>query len=115
MSINIEQGSHPARNGAQQNSESLSEYQDSPDERRIERRAKAAATEVSEVKDDNRNVFERLSDSLRSPTGGATIAGAIGLGAATMFGVVETLVGAGAAYGVYRLVCKRQQGGQKDR
>ncbi|MCL2450870.1 MAG: hypothetical protein FWD17_18150, partial [Polyangiaceae bacterium] len=63
--------------------------------------------ESAEAKE--KSPLDRITDSIRTPTGGATVAGVIGLTAATMFGVVETLVGAGAAYGVYRLVCKRQR------
>ena len=99
MTTNIEQGTNGMRNGAQQTSDFKSERES--EEMSIEQNKPCAP--------ENKGALTRLSDSLKSPTGGATIAGAIGLGAATVFGVVETLVGAGAAYGVYRLVCKRQR------
>ena len=103
MTTSIEQGTNGMRNGAQQTSDFKSERES--EEMSIEQNKPLAA----EAKDQSKGALTRLSDSLKSPTGGATIAGAIGLGAATVFGVVETLVGAGAAYGVYRLVCKRQR------
>jgi hypothetical protein len=104
MTTNIEQGSTPMHNGTHQVSESRSERE--PDSMSSERRS--GSRELVVDSKENNNAFSWIGDSLRSPTGGATIAGVIGLGAATIFGVVETLVGAGAAYGVYRLVCKRQ-------
>jgi hypothetical protein len=107
MTTNIEQGSNGMQNGTQQVSESRFEREpSSSDEMPLERRGREL---VAEARDEDKGWIERLSDSIKSPTGGATIAGAIGLGAATLFGVVETLVGAGAAYGVYRMVCKRQR------
>jgi hypothetical protein len=114
MTTNIEQGSNGMHNGAQQGSEFKGERESSSSQEvPLERRGNGSSgnNELSEgmkARNDE-SPLTRLSNSIKSPTGGATIAGAIGLGAATVFGVVETLVGAGAAYGVYRLVCKRQR------
>jgi hypothetical protein len=113
MTTNMEQGSNGMHNGAQQGSEFKGERESSSSQEvPLERRGNGnGGKELSdEMKGRNdESPLTRLSNSIKSPTGGATIAGAIGLGAATVFGVVETLVGAGAAYGVYRLVCKRQR------
>jgi hypothetical protein len=105
MPTSNEQGSNRMYDGAQQLSESRIEREPS-EEMPLERSRREFGMDTREG---GKGLFERLGDSIKSPTGGATIAGAIGLGAATLFGVVETLVGAGAAYSVYRLVCKRQQ------
>jgi hypothetical protein len=109
MPTSNEQGSNTMYNGAQQISESRGEREPSSSE---EMSLERSRRELSDTRGGSKGLFERLGDSIKSPTGGATIAGAVGLGAATLFGVVETLVGAGAAYGVYRLVCKRQQRGR---
>jgi hypothetical protein len=55
-----------------------------------------------------RKPLERIGGALKQPAAGATIAGAVVLGAASLFGPAETLLGAGAAYAVY-LVAKRRR------
>ena len=46
----------------------------------------------------------RFSQFMKRPSVGASIAGAVVLGAAAGFGVLEAAVGAGAAYAAYRLL-----------
>jgi hypothetical protein len=46
----------------------------------------------------------RISQFMKRPSVGASIAGAVVLGAAAGFGVLEAAVGAGAAYAAYRLL-----------
>jgi hypothetical protein len=52
--------------------------------------------------------LSRVGETISKPVTGATITGAIVLGAASIFGVVEALVGVGAAYGVYLAVNGRR-------
>jgi len=49
----------------------------------------------------------RIASMLKTPSAGAAISGTIVLGAAAVFGVLETAVAAGAAYFAYRLLRKK--------
>jgi hypothetical protein len=114
--MNIEQSPHAAPNGTRQGASAGERESASSEARALQRDGQqdlAAELRGGETNnmgaEEDKDMLTRLRESIGSPTGGAVIAGTIGLGAATLFGVVETLVGVGAALGVYRLVCKRQQ------
>jgi hypothetical protein len=49
-----------------------------------------------------------LTERMSKPVTGATIAGAVVLGAATAVGVTEAALGAVAAYGTYRVLSRRR-------
>jgi hypothetical protein len=49
----------------------------------------------------------RVGEFMKKPPIGASVTGAVVLGAAVAFGVVEAAVAAGAAYAAYRLLKKR--------
>jgi hypothetical protein len=54
-----------------------------------------------------RGALERLEETMRKPAVGASVSGALVLGAAAFFGVLETAIAAGAAYAAYRLLKKK--------
>jgi len=49
-----------------------------------------------------------LAELARRPAAGGTIAGAVVLGAAALFGALEAAVGAGAGYLAYRVLRRRR-------
>lgn len=52
-----------------------------------------------------------LVERLKTPAGGAAISGSVVLGAAALFGVLETSLAAVAAYLAYRVLRKHDRGG----
>jgi|HubBroStandDraft_6_1064221.scaffolds.fasta_scaffold1363691_2 hypothetical protein len=72
--------------------------------------------EASEVDGDeeehaaeSRNAPSRFGQLMKTPSAGAAISGTLVLGAAAVFGVLETSVAAGAAYFAYRLLRKKPE------
>jgi hypothetical protein len=63
--------------------------------------------DVERLRDEGRRAIERAGDTMKKPTVGAAVAGAIVLGAAAGFGVTEAALAVGAAYVVYRLLRKK--------
>jgi hypothetical protein len=57
-------------------------------------------------------VIGKLGAAMKTPSAAATITGAVVLGAATVFGVLETAVAGAAAYGAYRLFRKKRRSSQ---
>jgi hypothetical protein len=60
-----------------------------------------------------RTTMDRMGEMMRHPAAGATAAGVLVLGAASVFGVIEAALGAGAAYGVYRLQRRRRSDSER--
>jgi hypothetical protein len=56
----------------------------------------------------SRGPLARLEEAMKKPSVGATVSGAVVLGAAAFFGVLETAIAAGAAYAAYRLLRKKR-------
>src|SRR5258708_1977186 len=57
---------------------------------------------------ENASRFARLRGEMSKPAAGATIAGTLVLGAASVLGITEAALGAAAAYGAYHLLAKRR-------
>jgi hypothetical protein len=56
------------------------------------------------------SAFDGMKAGLRKPTTGAAIVGGAIVGSATLFGLLETVVGVAAGYGVYRALKNRHHG-----
>jgi hypothetical protein len=52
--------------------------------------------------------MQRMGDVMKTPSVGASITGALVLGVAATFGVLEAAIAAGAAYGAYRILRKKR-------
>jgi hypothetical protein len=57
--------------------------------------------------DEAGNAIARVGELMKKPAVGGSVAGAIALGAAVVFGAWEAAVGAGVAYVAYRLLRKK--------
>jgi hypothetical protein len=68
---------------------------------------------VAGGKDALRRLKQEAREELRKPTTGAAIAGAVTIGAATIWGPAEAGLGALAAYTVYRIL-KKQRAPERD-
>jgi hypothetical protein len=97
MSTNGEQESAVQHNGSPQKAAPRAEE------------ARNAPAQAANSMGDRKASFGRFGETITKPVTGATITGAVVLGAASLFGVVEALVGAGAAYGVYLVVNRRRE------
>lgn len=64
------------------------------------------AQQEQEEQERAEEISARFGETLKSPTGGAVVAGTVVLGAAVLWGAAETALGAGAAYGAYWLIRK---------
>jgi hypothetical protein len=53
--------------------------------------------------------LEKVGDAMKTPSAAAAIAGAVVLGAATVFGVLETTIAGAAAYGAYRIIRRKRK------
>lgn len=62
--------------------------------------------EASPTRDER---IDKLTKAISHPIAGASVAGAIVLGAATLFGALKTAVAAGVVYGAFRYLEKRGQ------
>jgi hypothetical protein len=58
--------------------------------------------------DSDPNALTRMGKEIKKPATGATVAGALVLGAASVLGVTEAALAAAAAYGTYRMLEKRR-------
>lgn len=76
-------------------------------ERPISHAAKRVVSDSATV---IRSAKEAAKDRMRKPTTTAAVAGAAVMGAAIVFGVLETAVGGAAAYVTYRLLKKKPSG-----
>ena len=68
--------------------------------------AKDAASESAEA---IRHMGQTTAEKLKEPTTAAAITGAVVVGAAITFGVLETVVGGTAAYVTYRILRRRRE------
>ena len=70
-------------------------------------RVKAEAAAMETVEEEKRAV-ENFGGKLKRPAVGASLAGAIALGAAVTFGVLEAAIGGVVAYGTYRILRRKK-------
>ena len=96
MSASVQENGHGQHNGSTQPSEQQARRE--TEAQGQERRSEAGAEQAR----------GRFGDAMKTPAAGATAAGVIAVGVASVFGVPEALIGAGAAYGVYLIARRRQ-------
>lgn len=76
-----------------------------PDAHPVRQAAKDIAHDSAEV---IRQASQLTRQKIKRPTTAAAIAGAVAMGAAVTFGVLETALGGAAAYITYRVLRKRR-------
>lgn len=73
-----------------------------------------AAQNVADASEEMaRHAGELAERGMKNPSTAAAVVGAIALGAAATVGILETVVGGGAAYIAYRALRKRKHGGEQ--